>query len=146
MRAPPQGFGYTRADAIIICVGLPLAGFAAYAALTVRGSAHARPAPARVTRRRAQAAGMEAQAASNAVLLVLVGGITLLWTGSYVLRVVNKDMTYVKQLDAYEEAVMQKRLEELPSGELDNLLAEVDAEKARKAARKAAGGGPDPSL
>ncbi len=70
----------------------------------------------------------------------------LIWTGSYVVRVMNKDMTYVKQLESYEEAVMQKRLEELPAGELDNLMAEIDDEKARKAARKAAGGGPDPML
>jgi hypothetical protein len=70
----------------------------------------------------------------------------LVWTGSYVVRVMNKDMTYVKQLESYEEAVMQKRLEELPAGELDNLMAEIDDEKARKAARKAAGGGPDPML
>lgn len=31
------------------------------------------------------------------------------WTGSYVFRVFTKQMTYAKQLDAYEEAVMRKR-------------------------------------
>ena len=70
----------------------------------------------------------------------------VLWTGSYVARVVNKDMTYVKQLDDYEAAVMAKRLEELPAAELESLMADVEGEKARKAARKAAGGGPDPLL
>ena len=70
----------------------------------------------------------------------------MLWTGSYVARVVNKDMTYVKQLDDYEAAVMAKRLEELPAAELESLMADVEGEKARKAARKAAGGGPDPLL
>lgn len=74
---------------------------------------------------------------------------------------VNKDMTYVKQLDAYEEAVMQKRhgglpcpllraaphhgsppphhgsarrLEELPESELAKLMGEVEAEKEARAA------------
>jgi len=32
----PQGFGYTRADAIILSVGIPVAGFGAYAALEAR--------------------------------------------------------------------------------------------------------------
>lgn len=34
-------------------------------------------------------------------------------------------MTYVKQLEDYEEAVMAKRLAEMPAAELDRLLAEV---------------------
>ncbi len=36
-----------------------------------------------------------------------------------------QDMTYVKQLEDYEEAVMAKRLAEMPAAELDRLLAEV---------------------
>lgn len=75
---------------------------------------------------------MDTGTAGNVVLLLLVGGATVAWTVSYVARVVNKDMTYVKQLDAYEEAVMQKRLEELPESELAQLLSEVDVEKARR--------------
>ena len=34
-------------------------------------------------------------------------------------------MTYVKQLEDYEEAVMAKRLAEMPAEELERLLAEV---------------------
>lgn len=78
---------------------------------------------------------MPTQTASNTVLVVLVFGLTIVWTGSYVARVLSKDMTYAKQLDAYEEAVMQKRLEELPQGELDSLMADIEAEKERKARR-----------
>ncbi len=78
---------------------------------------------------------MPTQTASNLILVVLVFGITIVWTGSYVARVLRKDMTYAKQLDAYEEAVMQKRLEELPAGELDSLMADIEAEKTRKAGR-----------
>jgi Protein of unknown function (DUF3007) len=36
-----------------------------------------------------------------------------------------QDMTYVKQLEDYEEAVMAKRLAEMPADELERLLAEV---------------------
>ena len=89
---------------------------------------------------------METQLASNIILITLVLGITVLWTGSYVARVVNKDMTYVKQLETYEAAVMAKRLEELPPQELTALLADVEADTERKAARAAAGGGPDAQL
>ena len=51
---------------------------------------------------------------------------TLLWVGSYVQRVFNKDMTYGKQLKEYEEAVMQKRLEEMPESELMALMDESE--------------------
>jgi hypothetical protein len=43
-------------------------------------------------------AGMDATRAGNAVQLTFVLGLTLAWVGSYVMRVFNKDMTYVKQL------------------------------------------------
>ena len=46
-------------------------------------------------------------------------------------------MTYVKQLEDYEEAVMKKRLEEMPESEKERLLAEIEAEKGRKAAQRA---------
>ena len=44
-----------------------------------------------------------------------------------------QDMTYAKQLDAYEERVMQKRLEEMPETERERLMEEVAAEQKRKA-------------
>jgi hypothetical protein len=47
----------------------------------------------------------------------------IFWTFSYVFRVANKDMTYVKQLKEYEDAVLRKRLEELEV--LMDLLTEV---------------------
>lgn len=47
----------------------------------------------------------------------------LLQTASCVMRL--QDMTYVKQLEDYEEAVMAKRLAEMPAEELERLLAEV---------------------
>jgi len=44
-----------------------------------------------------------------------------------------QDMTYAKQLDAYEERVMQKRLEEMPETERERLMEEVATEQKRKA-------------
>ena len=41
------------------------------------------------------------------------------------LRVVNKDMTYATQLKDYEDAVMAKRLEELPEAELEKMMEEI---------------------
>ena len=44
----------------------------------------------------------------------------------------TQDMTYKKQLDAYENAVMKKRLEEMPESERDRLYAEIEAEKSKR--------------
>jgi hypothetical protein len=41
-------------------------------------------------------------------------------------------MTYVKQLEDYEEAVMKKRLEEMPETERERLLQEIENEKEQK--------------
>lgn len=56
-----------------------------------------------------------------------VGGI-LGWVGTYLTRVVNQDMTYNRQLDDYEEAVLQKRLDELTPEQLTQLQATLDAD------------------
>ena len=47
------------------------------------------------------------------------------WTASYVFRVANKDMTYAKQLKDYEQAVIQKRFDELSGDEVDALMGEI---------------------
>lgn len=47
-----------------------------------------------------------------------------------------QDMTYVKQLENYEEEVMQKRLEEMPESEREKLFSSVAAENERRQARK----------
>ena len=59
--------------------------------------------------------------AGNVILVCYVGLATVLWTGSYVFRVANKDMTYAQQLKDYENAVIQKRFEELSETEVDAL-------------------------
>lgn len=66
---------------------------------------------------------------SQALLVLgLVG-----WVLTYLGRVLTKNMTYNQQLEDYEDAVLQKRLEEMSPEELAKLQAEVEAEKqARK--------------
>ena len=53
------------------------------------------------------------------VLLMTVG-----WLGSYLFRVKTKKMTYVQQLKDYEDAVMQKRLEEMSDDQIQQVLEE----------------------
>ena len=98
-------FGYTRADVLLIGVGTTGAGAALYYGL--------------------QANGVSAIWAGNIVQLTFVLGLSVAWVGSYVARVMNKDMTYVKQLKDYEDAVMAKRLEELPEAELEKMMDDI---------------------
>jgi phosphotransferase system glucose/maltose/N-acetylglucosamine-specific IIC component len=60
---------------------------------------------------------------------LLLVGMVLAWTFSYVFRVATKKMTYTQQLKDYEEAVLQKRLEELTPEQLAKLQAEIEQEK-----------------
>jgi Protein of unknown function (DUF3007) len=62
--------------------------------------------------------------------LVLVG-IILGWSSTYVLRVLTKKMTYTQQLKDYEEAVLQKRFEELTPEELAKIQAEIELERGQ---------------
>lgn len=69
--------------------------------------------------------GWDVVLAGNVILVGYVGSITAAWTGSYVFRVANKDMTYAQQLRDYENAVIQKRFEELSEEEVDALMGEI---------------------
>ncbi len=59
-------------------------------------------------------------------LFVLISNV--LWASTYVFRVANKDMTYAKQLRDYENAVLEKRLDELQDDEIDALMEEIELE------------------
>ncbi len=59
---------------------------------------------------------------------VMVGGLVG-WLLTYLLRVVTQNMTLNRQLDDYEAAVLQKRLEELSPEDLAALQAQLDGEK-----------------
>jgi 5'-deoxynucleotidase YfbR-like HD superfamily hydrolase len=49
-------------------------------------------------------------------------------------------MTYVTQLEEYEEEVMKKRLEEMPEEEVQRLLRESESDKEKIRARQASRG------
>jgi len=98
-----------RIDAIAITLGVFIAGGVAY--LLLRGFGFS-----------SQNAGVWSQA-------LLVAGLVG-WVSTYLFRVFTQDMTYNKQLQDYEEAVLQKRWEEMTPEELEQLQKEVEAEKA----------------
>ena len=75
---------------------------------------------------------MDAGMAGNYVQLIIFLGICFGWVGSYLYRVANKQMTYAQQLEDYEAAVMQKRLEEMPEAEYEAMMASIEQEKAEK--------------
>merc|ERR1712113_750706 len=75
--------------------------------------------------------GVDVVTAGNIVLVGYVGVGIVAWTGSYVFRVANKDMTYAQQLRDYENAVIQKRFEELSGEEVDALMGEIYPEKPK---------------
>lgn len=63
--------------------------------------------------------------------VLLVFGL-LAWVATYLVRAFTKNMTFNQQLQDYEDAVLQKRLEEMTPEELAQLQAEVEAEKQKK--------------
>jgi len=63
---------------------------------------------------------------------LLLVGIILAWSFSYIFRVATKKMTYTQQLKEYEEAVLQKRLDELTPEQLAQLQAEIEQERTEK--------------
>ncbi len=94
-----------RIDAIGIGLGLFLAGGFAYLILQWAGLDHLN-------------AGIWSQ-------LLLVSGLVG-WLLSYLFRVVTQKMTYNQQVKDYEDAVLQKRLEELSPEELAQIQAEIE--------------------
>lgn len=73
--------------------------------------------------------GFDSQTAgiwSQVGLVVIVLG----WSATYFLRVVGGKMTYNQQLKDYEDAVLQKQLEEMSPDELAALQAKLDLEDA----------------
>ena len=66
--------------------------------------------------------------------LLVIGLIT--WSLTYLFRVGSKNMTYNQQLKDYEEAVMQKRLEEMSPEDLAKLEQEIEQEKKSQTPRQ----------
>lgn len=118
---PQIEFGYTRKDILLIGAGVFALGYAMYYGL--------------------QAAGVEQGMAGNYVQLIIFCFLCFGWVGSYLWRVASKNMSYAKQLEQYENAVMAKRLEEMPEAERAKLLAEAEEERAAAAKGGGNGGG-----
>ncbi len=97
-----------RIDAIGIALGVFVAGGIVYVILQIAGLDDL-------------SAGIWSQA--------LLVGVTFGWLLTYLLRVVTKNMTYNRQLKEYEDAVLQKRLDEMTPEELEKLQAEIEAER-----------------
>lgn len=69
--------------------------------------------------------GQQAGIWSQALLVLgLIG-----WLATYILRAVGKKMTYHQQREDYEEAFLQKRLDELSPEELAKIQAEIEQEE-----------------
>ncbi|NJL85123.1 MAG: DUF3007 family protein [Leptolyngbyaceae cyanobacterium SM1_1_3] len=67
--------------------------------------------------------------------VIFVGGL-LAWVGTYLTRALGRNMTYHQQLQDYEDAVLQKRLDALTPEELAALQAELDVEASATPADK----------
>jgi hypothetical protein len=100
-----------RIDAILITLGVFGAGGLAYLLLKVAGLEGVQ-------------AGIWSQVA---LVLGLLG-----WVSTYVYRAMNQKMSYVQQLRDYEEAVIQKRFEEMTPEQLAEFQAELDRDRAAK--------------
>lgn len=61
--------------------------------------------------------------------VVMVGGLVG-WLSTYLLRVVTGSMTFNRQLDDYEEAVLQRRLDELSPEQVAALQEELESESS----------------
>ncbi|KAB8332035.1 DUF3007 family protein [Scytonema tolypothrichoides VB-61278] len=99
-----------RIDAIGIGFGIFVAGGLAYVLLKLVGIDSSK-------------AGIWSQ------VLLFVGLIG--WLFTYAFRAVGKNMTYHKQREQYEEAYLQKRLEELTPEELAKIQAEIEQEQSQ---------------
>jgi hypothetical protein len=75
-----------------------------------------------------QVAGLDSTSAGIWSQVVLVGGL-IGWLLSYLFRVFTQNMTYNRQMQDYEEAVLQKRLDEMSPEELAQLQAEIEKDR-----------------
>ena len=104
-----------RIDAIGIAIGVFAAGGVVYLFLQVAGLD-----------------GLQAGIWSQALLVAgLIG-----WLLTYLFRAVTQNMTYNQQLKDYEDAVLQKRLDEMTPEELEKLQAEIEQEKRSEAGER----------
>jgi len=75
-----------------------------------------------------ESTGMDPLRAGSTSVAIFMVVVMLGYTSTYLFRVGRKEMTYITQLKEYEEAVMVKRLEEMPAQEVDKLMKELEEE------------------
>ncbi|MBW4554401.1 MAG: DUF3007 family protein [Trichormus sp. ATA11-4-KO1] len=97
-----------RIDAIGIGLGVFIAGGLAYVGL--------------------QLIGLDGQQAGIWSQVLLVSGL-IGWLATYIFRAVGNKMTYHEQREQYEQAFLQKRLDELTPEELAKIQAEIEQEE-----------------
>ncbi|MBE9051657.1 DUF3007 family protein [Nostocales cyanobacterium LEGE 11386] len=97
-----------RIDAIGIGLGVFIAGGLAYVGL--------------------QLIGLDGQKAGIWSQVLLVSGL-IGWLATYIFRAVGNKMTYHEQREQYEQAFLQKRLDELTPEELAKIQAEIAQEE-----------------
>ncbi|QOV23554.1 DUF3007 family protein [Anabaenopsis elenkinii] len=97
-----------RIDAIGIGLGVFIAGGLAYIGL--------------------QLVGLDATQAGIWSQVLLVSGL-LGWLASYIFRAVGNKMTYHQQREQYEQAFLQKSLDELSPEELAKIQAQIAQEE-----------------
>lgn len=76
------------------------------------------------------ATGMDSIDAGIWSQVIFLGGLVG-WVFTYLTRVFTRSMTYNRQVQDYEDAVLQRRLDEMTPEELEQLQAEVEQEKAK---------------
>lgn len=97
-----------RIDAIGIGLGVFIAGGLVYVVL--------------------QLAGLDNVNAGIWSQVFLVAGL-IGWLATYIFRAIGQKMTYHQQREEYEQAFLQKRLDELTPEELAKIQAEIEQEK-----------------
>jgi hypothetical protein len=97
-----------RIDALTITIGIFIAGGLTYLGLQLFGL-------------NAQNAGIWSQ-------VCLIAGL-IGWLATYFVRAMGKKMAYHQQREQYEQAFLQKRLDELSPEELAKIQAEIVQEK-----------------
>jgi hypothetical protein len=80
-------------------------------------------------------AGFDGLSAGVWSQVIFVAGL-LGWVSTYLFRVVTRNMTYSQQLKDYEEAVLQKRLDEMTPEQWAELQAKLEVEKAAEGDRE----------
>ena len=73
--------------------------------------------------------GLDTQDAGIWSQVMLVVGL-LVWVSTYLLRVLTHNMTYHQQREDYEEAVFQKRWDEMTPEQREQLQAQIEQEES----------------